>query len=91
MPRILTIEEVFVLLLLECGKSELRLVSRTGRTFVNGTVRSATIEAGGAASVSVAGLEEDAEVNLGGTATVYLGVTSGALFVIKSAAIDSLL
>ena len=44
---------------------------------MNGSIDNATIAAGGTSKVILAGLKEEATLNLAGTATVYLGVTSG--------------
>ena len=53
-------------------------VFRTGQIYVNGSVNTVTLAAGGTSSVYILGLEESANVNLGGTAAAVIGVLNGA-------------
>ncbi len=46
---------------------------------MNGSIGNATIAAGGTSSIIIAGLNVKADVNLAGTASIFLGVTSGDL------------
>ena len=53
-------------------------MSRTGQIYVNGSVTTVTLAAGGTSNVYLLGLEESANVNLGGAAAAVIGVLNGA-------------